>query len=280
MHDLSDVRVFVYRRFAERGDPPSPDEVAAEFGIEPPRALDALRALHDAHLLVLDEGGRTIVMAHPWSAVPLGFVVVGERVKWWGGCAWDSFAIPALVGETCMVATHCPGCGRALALDVRPDEPPATELVAHFLVPIPRMWDDVMFACGHQSLFCSEEHVGRWLRETRNPRGVLLDMRTLWLLATRWYAGRLTRDYRRRTPDEARALFQSLGLEGPFWGNEPPSEAGGQAVPPERPGLLRTEPALLARYGPAARHAASGAVAPRINTSPIEAAPRIEGPRR
>ncbi|MDH2430699.1 organomercurial lyase [Sphaerisporangium sp. TRM90804] len=249
MHDLADVRVFVYRRFAERGDPPRPEEVAAEFGVGAAEALEALGALHDAHLLVLDEGRRRIVMAHPWSAVPLGFVVAGRRAKWWGGCAWDSFAIPALVGEECLVATHCPGCGRALALDVCPGEPPTSDLMAHFLVPIPRMWDDVMFACGHQALFCSEEHVGRWLRVTRSPRGALLDMRTLWLLATRWYTGRLTKEYRRRTPDEARALFQELGLAGPFWGDEAPERDSGDR--PVSQGLRRTEPALLARSDPA-----------------------------
>ncbi|MFC4530514.1 organomercurial lyase [Sphaerisporangium dianthi] len=219
MRDLADVRVFVYQWFAERGEPPSPEDVADGFGLDTAAALEALRALHDAHLLVLDAGRREILMAHPWSARSLGFVVTDERVRWWGGCAWDSFAIPALVGRPCLVATHCPGCGRALALDVRPDEHPPAGLVAHFLVPIPRMWDDVMYTCAHQSLFCSEEHVGRWLRQSRSPRGAILDMRTLWLLATRWYAGRFTREYRRRTPDEARALFHELGLVGPFWGD-------------------------------------------------------------
>ncbi|WP_248959028.1 organomercurial lyase [Sphaerisporangium perillae] len=220
MRDLADVRMFVYRCFAERGEPPTAEEVAAEFGLDTAGALEALRALHDTHLIVLDEERRRILMAHPWSAVSLGFLVTDGRVKWWGGCAWDSFAIPALVGRDCLVATHCAGCGKALALDVCPDEHPPVDLVAHFLVPIPRMWDDVMFTCAHQALFCSEEHVGRWLRQNRSPRGVILDMRTLWLLATRWYAGRLSREYRRRTPDEARALFEELGLVGPFWGNE------------------------------------------------------------
>ncbi|WP_214416275.1 organomercurial lyase [Sphaerisporangium fuscum] len=263
MDDLADVRVFVYRRFAETGDPPAPEEVAAQFGIGLDETLAALRLLHDSNLLVLDAERRGVIMAHPWSAVPLGFVVAGEKVKWWGGCAWDSFAIPALVGQKCLVATHCPGCGRALAVDVCPDEPTTAELVAHFLVPVARMWDDVRFACSHQSLFCSEEHVGRWLRETRYPRGVLLDMHTLWLLATRWYEGRLTREYRRRTPDEARAFFRELGLVGPFWDNAPapPGPSGG-----ERWGLPRTEPALLARSDPSL-------LSPEARTAPRPASP-------
>ncbi len=33
-------------------------------------------------------------MAHPFSAVPLGFSVMGRERLWWGGCAWDSFALP------------------------------------------------------------------------------------------------------------------------------------------------------------------------------------------
>ncbi|GAA1260615.1 organomercurial lyase [Sphaerisporangium rubeum] len=248
MLDLADVRMSVYRWFAERGCPPSPEEVAAEFGAGPGEALEALRGLHEAHLLVLDGERRRIVMAHPWSAVPLGFVVASSGVRWWGGCAWDSFAIPALVGEPCLVATHCPGCARALALDVCPDVPPAASLVAHFLVPIPRMWDDVVFACSNQSLFCSEEHVGRWLRETRYPRGALLDMRTLWLLATRWYTGRMTREYRRRTPDEALALFRSLGLSGAFWGEELGS--GPAAAPAGRPSppLSTNEMGIFPQY--------------------------------
>ena len=32
-------------------------------------------------------------MAHPFSTVPLGFSVMGNRTLWWGGCAWDSFAL-------------------------------------------------------------------------------------------------------------------------------------------------------------------------------------------
>lgn len=36
-------------------------------------------------------------MAHPFTAVPLGFSVMGQDTLWWGGCAWDSFAIPHLL---------------------------------------------------------------------------------------------------------------------------------------------------------------------------------------
>ena len=52
-----------------------------------------LRQLADERHVVLGEDGE-IVMAHPFSAITLGFSVMGERHLWWGGCAWDSFALP------------------------------------------------------------------------------------------------------------------------------------------------------------------------------------------
>ena len=76
--------------------------------------------LHEARHVVLVDGA--VVMAHPFASIPLGFSVMGERTLWWGGCAWDSFAIPHLVDAepSVLVATTCPGCGAALAWVVRP----------------------------------------------------------------------------------------------------------------------------------------------------------------
>ncbi|MEP7026690.1 MAG: organomercurial lyase [Actinomycetota bacterium] len=218
--NLNDVRLHVYRAFADDGAAATPDGIAAAFGSTPAAALAALRELDDAHLVVLDPGRQRIVMAHPWAAVPLGFVVASSTQKWWGGCAWDSFAIPGLAGETCLVATHCPGCGDPIALDVAPDDSPdltAWQLVAHLPVPVLRMWDDVVATCRSQLLFCHEGHLADWLAATGTDRGAVLDMHQLWRLATGWYAGRLTAGYRRRTPAEAAQFFAGIGLTGEFW---------------------------------------------------------------
>jgi len=58
--------------------------------------------------------------------VPLGFSVMGARTLWWGGCAWDSFALPHLLpGEDeVLVATRCPACGRPHAWSVGRQRPP------------------------------------------------------------------------------------------------------------------------------------------------------------
>ena len=218
--DLTQARLHVYRRFADDAAAATPAELAAAFGAAEAEALQALRDLDDAHLVVLDRARTRIVMAHPWSADPIGFTVSSAVQKWWGGCAWDSFAIPALTGQDCLVATHCPACGRPLALDVAPGEPPGPDagpLVAHLPVPVLRMWDDVVDTCSRQRLFCSREHVTEWLARTGTDRGEVLDLTALWRLATGWYTGRLTPGYRRRTPDEAAAFFGSIGLTSDFW---------------------------------------------------------------
>jgi hypothetical protein len=207
--DTEDVRLAVYRAFAQTGRAPDPGSLDPE----------ALRELHEQRHVVLDCEGR-IVMAHPFTAVPLGFSVMGRETLWWGGCAWDSFALPHLLPDEpeVLVATQCPGCGSALAWVVSRDGPPAGEEVAHFLIPAARMWDDVVHTCGNQRLFCREKCVAAWLARTGSERGYVMDLATLWRLAQGWYAGRLDRGYQRREPVVAAEYFRSVGLHGPFWG--------------------------------------------------------------
>ena len=38
-------------------------------------------------------------MAHPFATIPLGFSVMGRATLWWGGCAWDAFALPHLLPD-------------------------------------------------------------------------------------------------------------------------------------------------------------------------------------
>jgi hypothetical protein len=49
------------------------------------------------------------------------------------------------------------------------------------------------------------------------PRRPLLTLPQLWRLSVAWYSNRLSPDARRSTPEEMRALFARVGLEGPFW---------------------------------------------------------------
>ncbi len=65
--------------------------------------------------------------------------------------------------------------------------------------------------------FRSEAHVDRWLEQRRLERGGSCSLEQLWQLAVAWYGDRLAPDWRRRTPEEAEAVFTGVGLTGDFW---------------------------------------------------------------
>jgi Alkylmercury lyase len=224
--DTEDVRLAVYRSFVATGAAPTVAALADELGATPDAVREALAALHRARHLVLDTDtttgatGDRIVMAHPFTSVPLGFSVMGADTLWWGGCAWDAFATPHVLPDEdeVLVATSCPACGAAHAWVVGTAGPPAGEQRAHFLVPTAHMWDDVVHTCAHQRLFCDDACIDAWLDRTGNERGYVMDLATLWRFAAHWYDGRLTRGYVRREPEQAREYFAEVGLTGPFWG--------------------------------------------------------------
>ncbi len=66
-------------------------------------------------------------------------------------------------------------------------------------------------------LFRSEEHRDTWLSARDLEHGATLSVEQQWDLARVWYQDRMSPEWRRRTASEAQAVFESLGLTGPFW---------------------------------------------------------------
>jgi hypothetical protein len=152
------LRLQVYRIFGWTGRARSAVELADALDVTSSDA--GLGRLAEERHVVLDPAGA-IVMAHPFTAVPMGFSVMGDHTLWWGGCAWDSFALPQLLGDVVpgssrvLVATTCPACGSPHAWNVDAAAPPEGDQVAHFLVPAAHIWDDVVHTCSNQRIFCS-----------------------------------------------------------------------------------------------------------------------------
>lgn len=216
--ETEDLRLAVYHQF-RRGRIPRIAALSDDLSVSAEQVSTGLRKLAAQRDLALGADGE-ITMAHPFTAVPLGFSVMGRDALWWGGCAWDSFALPHLLHEQgpMLVATTCPACERAHAWQVDNQGPPPGKQMAHFLVPTARMWDDVVRTCGNQRIFCSDQCVATWLDRSGLQRGYVMDLTTLWRLASGWYAGRLERGYVRREPSAAADYLLSVGLSGEFWG--------------------------------------------------------------
>lgn len=217
--DVEEVRMAVYDSFSRTGTAPDRGLLAERFSASVAQIDKALRRLADSRHLALAADG-SIVMAHPFSSVPLGFSVMGTNTLWWGGCAWDSFALPHLLPweDEVLVATRCPSCATPHAWSVGTESPPPGDQVAHFLVPAAHMWDDVVHTCGNQRIFCSRDCVDAWLHDTGQDEGYVMDLSTLWHLAAHWYDGRLSRGYVRREPSAAADYLRNVGLSGTFWG--------------------------------------------------------------
>jgi hypothetical protein len=73
-------------------------------------------------------------------------------------------------------------------------------------------------------LFRSEEHVERWNEHRGTPAGATFTPRDGWNLARAWFDDRLSPEWRRKSPEEAKAIFDAIGLTGAFWDLDPPVE--------------------------------------------------------
>lgn len=62
-------------------------------------------------------------------------------------------------------------------------------------------------------LFRSEEHV----EQAGKTRGAFMTAEQIWRLADTWYHDRDDPAWRRRSADEAEAVFAEIGLGGEFW---------------------------------------------------------------
>lgn len=65
--------------------------------------------------------------------------------------------------------------------------------------------------------FRSEEDVDAWCARTGEPRGETLTLQQVWELAQLWYSDRMAPDFRGRTAEQMRAIFDQLGMTSEFW---------------------------------------------------------------
>ena len=131
------LRNRIYAQLVELGRVPTIAETGA--------GAEALRRLHDEHALVLEPDGSTIRMAAPFSGVPTPYRVRAAGREWFANCVWDAFGIPAALGVDGHVSATCLDCGEQLDVEVADGRPDPADLVAHFLLPARRWWEDIVF---------------------------------------------------------------------------------------------------------------------------------------
>ena len=141
----NDVRLTLYRFFLENGRPPVAAEIGAALDARPVQVEEALKRLHDAHVLVLAPGTPYVWMANPLSALPTPYRVAAGGRGFWANCVWDALGAVAMLGGTGTVTAKCGDCGDDLQLEVRDGEVASSDYLVHFAVPAAHWWDDIGF---------------------------------------------------------------------------------------------------------------------------------------
>jgi hypothetical protein len=153
--DDLDVKLAVYRHFAETARRPSPDEVAARAGVAAAEVPAAYARLRAQRVLVLEEDGVSIRMAPPFSGIPTQHVAVVGGKRYFANCAWDVFGIVAALTppesgvalqRTGAIESRCEQTLEPLRLEIGPDGPaPAPgDWLFHCAVPAAHWWDDIV----------------------------------------------------------------------------------------------------------------------------------------
>ena len=139
------VRLAVYRLFVDAGHAPVAADIAAEVSATPLAVEEALRRLHDDHLLVLAPGTPYIWMANPLSALPTPYRIRSGDKNFWANCIWDALGAVAMLGADGDVVARCPDCGDEMTVSIRAGELEDSDHVVHYAVPAAHWWDDIGF---------------------------------------------------------------------------------------------------------------------------------------
>ena len=139
------VKLALYRLFAETGRRPSPEDVAGRVGSDVHRVLGAYRRLRAQRLLVLEADGTSIRMASPFSGVPTQHVVEAGGITYFANCAWDALGVIAALKNPGTIHSRCEQSGEPYHLNVGLEGPEPSDWVFHCLVPAAKWWDDIVF---------------------------------------------------------------------------------------------------------------------------------------
>ena len=139
------IKLAVYRHFAETGRAPSPGDVAELTGSNVGSVLDTYPRLRAQRVLALEADGRSIRMAPPFSGVPTQHVVYVGGKQYFANCAWDALGVPAALHQPGAVHSRCEQSGEPFYLEVALEGPEPSTWLFHCLVPAAKWWDDIVF---------------------------------------------------------------------------------------------------------------------------------------
>ena len=139
------VKLAIYRHFAETGEAPAVQTVASRLGVSEPQVQQSYGDLRASRVLFLERDDCTIRMAPPFSGVPTQHRVQVGAVSYFANCAWDALGIPAALQRPGVVSSECALTREPLRLEIGAEGPSPCAWVFHSLVAAAHWWDDLVF---------------------------------------------------------------------------------------------------------------------------------------
>ena len=211
------LRGALTRAIARLGHAPSLEQLSQGFSRPLVEIENSLQRLADAHALLLHPGTTRPWVVHPFALSPGSCWVETGQGGYWANCLYCACGIAAALKCDAHIHTRYGGEAQPVSFEVADGALIDTGDVFHLSTPAARWWDNVIFACASFQPFRSEGAVDDWCRRHDLPKGAVLTLPRLWQFASDWYGDYLKEPWKRRTPEEVRALFRRHGLTGRFW---------------------------------------------------------------
>jgi len=201
----------------ETGYAPQVKDLAALAGASEQETASCLATLAAMHGVILEPSSLRIWSLHPFALMPTAFWVTSGGHGWWANCAWCSLGIGAALGADFSVQTSSGAEGKPFKFDVVSGNTSGANVLMHFPYPPARWWDNPYCPCGNILFFSSKSEIDRWCGRHGRPRGSVLSGETSWGLARLWFADYASPGWRRKTAQQAMAIFSQLELDSTFW---------------------------------------------------------------
>jgi hypothetical protein len=205
------------RHIVETGHAPELSTLADLAGMTESETGEVLKKLGQIHGVILVPNSLRVWSLHPFALNPTSFWVNTASGGWWANCAWCSLGIWAALKRDVKIATSEGAEGRALEFAVEQGQTLRTDLLMHFPYP-PATWWQVPFApCANILFFLSEADIDCWCLRHGHPRGSVLPIDVALRLADLWFGDYASPDWKRKSPQQALEIFNTLELDPSFW---------------------------------------------------------------
>lgn len=212
-----EVRGELTRAIAELGRAPSNEQLAQRLNARVAAVEKSLRHLHDAHALQLHPHRCAPWAVHPFALSPGScWVQAGDR-GWWANCLYCGMGIAAALNEDANIHTRIGGEQEPVVVHISGSNVQERDLLFHLSTPVREWWDNVIHACATFQPFHSEADINDWCERHDLPRGAVVPLPRMWSFAADWYGDYLRKPWRKRSLDEAKAMFAKHEFEGEFW---------------------------------------------------------------